>query len=594
MWSYFQNNKIINLATRLVGDQGRKHIMGYVTAFFCMALVAGSTSISAWIMKDVIDKVFIEKNIAYLWMIAFVLVAVSLTKGFATYWQQVLMSRIANAIIADVQRRVFDKMLVLNVSYYLSRHSSEFMARQSFIGNSCSAVLNLLITSLSRDALTLVGLIIVMIIQDPLMSLLAVFFMPIAIFGTRKIAKRARKIMNTEFTGYAQIMESMQELSHGIRVVKSYTLESFMKRKQYDAIDLLQRASNRLSEVSARSSPLMETLGGLAVASVVIYGGWRVIYGGQSPGSFFSFITAVLMAYEPAKRVSKLQVDLSAAMRGVDMFYEFLDEPHVEFDKDDAIQLNVKTGEVNFDHVEFCYRDNEKVLKGLSFSAHKGMTTALVGPSGGGKSTIMSLILRYWDPQDGSIRIDGQDISTVSLHSLRSNIAYVSQDVFLFNGTIKENIAMGRPSASDEDIINAAKLSYADDFINEFENGYNTLCGENGVHLSGGQRQRISIARAILKNAPILLLDEATSALDNESERKIQAALEALAHGRTTIVIAHRLSTIFRADKICFVKNGIVTEQGTHAELISRDQDYNKLISHIQMEDQTNILSNTQ
>jgi len=475
-------------------------------------------------------------------------------------------------------------MLILSVHYYLNRHTSEFLARQSFIGSSCSQALNQIITSFSRDFLTLLGLAGVMIFQDPLMSIFALIFMPVAVYGTRKIASRARKIMTTEFAGFAKIMESMQEVSQGIRVVKSYTLEEIMRGHQFHAIDTVRAASNKLAKVSARSSPLMETLGGLAVASIVIYGGWRVIYNGQTPGSFFSFITAVLMAYEPAKRLSRLQVDLSASLRGVQMFYDFLSEHDIEEETQNAPLLQIKLGNIKFKDVDFSYRPSEQVLNKLNFIAEHGQITALVGPSGGGKSTIMSLLLRYWKPQSGLISIDDQDITAVQIKSLRKNIAYVSQDVFLFNGTIKENIAMGKPDASDEEIIAAAQMAFAHDFITGFDQGYNTHCGENGIQLSGGQKQRISIARAILKNAPILLLDEATSALDNESEKKIQLALSNLTKGRTTIVIAHRLTTIQSADKICFVKNGSVTEEGTHQQLISRVGDYQKLISSIEIQ----------
>jgi ATP-binding cassette subfamily B protein len=290
------------------------------------------------------------------------------------------------------------------------------------------------------------------------------------------------------------------------------------------------------------------------------------------------------MAYEPAKRLSRLQVDLSASLRGVQMFYDFLSEHDIEEETQNAPLLQIKLGNIKFKDVDFSYRPLEQVLNKLNFSAEHGQITALVGPSGGGKSTIMSLLLRYWKPQSGLISIDDKDITAVQIKSLRKNIAYVSQDVFLFNGTIKENIAMGKPDASDEEIIAAAQMAFAHDFITGFDQGYNTHCGENGIQLSGGQKQRISIARAILKNAPILLLDEATSALDNESEKKIQLALSNLTKGRTTIVIAHRLTTIQSADKICFVKNGSVTEEGTHQQLISRVGDYQKLISSIEIQ----------
>jgi ATP-binding cassette subfamily B protein len=373
--------------------------------------------------------------------------------------------------------------------------------------------------------------------------------------------------MTTEFTGFASLMQSMQEAAQGIKVVKAYNIEGQMTDSQSRAIRSLESASNKLAIVTARSSPLMETLGGLAIALVVFYGGWRVIDAGQAPGTFFSFITAVLLAYEPAKRLAKLHIELNSALVGVTMLFEFLDQQEVEDDASGAQALQVRQGQITLRDLTFSYRDEESVLNGLSFVAEGGKTTALVGQSGGGKSTVMAMLLRFYEPTGGSIEIDGQDIRQVTRESLRRSIAYVSQETFLFHGTIRDNIAIGKPDATEAEIIAAAKAAHAHDFIMGFEKGYETNCGEQGLQLSGGQRQRISIARAFLKNAPILLLDEATSALDNESERAVQAALAALQTGRTTIVIAHRLSTIRSADKICVVVDGRVVEEGAHDRL---------------------------
>jgi len=535
-----------------------------------MAVMAASTASSAWVMRDVIDKVFIQKNMTALWQIAVFLVFVSVAKGLSAYGQQVALARVANAIVADIQRRVFDKMLTMSVGFFAARHSTDFIARQSFIGQSASSALNLVITAFSRDSLTLIGLVSVMIFQDPLMSILALVFMPIAVIGSRKLGLRVRKVMKTEFTGAAQIMESMQEAVQGIRIVKAFTLEKQMSARQASAIGSLEQAANKLAAVSARSSPLMEALGGLAIAVVVIYGGWSVIVNDRPPGAFFSFITAVLLAYEPAKRLARLQVDLNAALVGVTMLYEFLDEKEVEPNLFDGPPVKVTRGEIEFREVNFAYRAGEPVLRGLSFVAEAGKMTALVGRSGGGKSTVMSLLLRYWDPESGAMLLDGQDIASVSRASLRQQIAYVSQDTYLFKGTIRDNIAIGKEGASDEEVLAAAKTAHAHEFIEKFDDGYQTQAGENGTQLSGGQRQRIAIARAFLKNAPILLLDEATSALDTESERAVQAALANLREGRTTLVIAHRLSTIRSADKICVVSGGRVLEEGAHEQLMDR------------------------
>ena len=566
------------LIGRLLSEQGPRHWRGYLFAFACMALMAGSTASSAWIMRDVIDKVFVDKNMNALWQIALFLVFISLLKGASAYGQQVALARVANAIVADVQKRVFDKMLTMTVGYFAARHSTDFIARQSFIGQSASGALNLIITAFSRDTLTLIGLVSVMVMQDPPLAALALIFMPIAVIGTRKLGLRVRKVRGTEFGGFSQIMESMQEAVQGVRIVKAFTLEKLLSARQAAAIGSFEKAANKVAIVSARSSPLMETLGGLAVALVVFYGGWSVIASDRAPGAFFSFITAVLLAYEPAKRLARLQVDLSGALVGLSMLYEFLDEPEVEPNLYEGPPLKVSRGEVEFQGVDFFYRSGEPVLQGLSFVAQAGKTTALVGRSGGGKSTLMALLLQYWDLKGGRILIDGQDIATVSRASLRRQIAYVSQDTYLFKGTIRDNIALGKEGATDEEVIAAAKAAHAHEFIENFDDGYQTQAGENGTQLSGGQRQRIAIARAFLKNAPILLLDEATSSLDTESERAVQDALARLQEGRTTLVIAHRLSTIRSADKICVVSEGRVLEQGVHEKLMDDAGMYASLV----------------
>ena len=318
----------------------------------------------------------------------------------------------------------------------------------------------------------------------------------------------------------------------------------------------------------------MESLGGFAIAAVVLYSGYTVIIRGNPPGSLFSFITSVIMLYEPMKRVARLHVDVSSALFGVSMLYTFLDERDYEEDAPQSPNLEVTNGRIEFRDVVFGYRPQETVLHAISFVAEAGRTTALVGRSGGGKSTVMNLILRLYEVGSGEILCDGVDIATVARGSLRRQIAYVAQENFLFKGSVRDNIAMGRPGASEEEIVAAAKAAYAHDFIMGFERGYDSPCGEHGMQLSGGQRQRIAIARAFLKDAPIILLDEATSALDSESEQAIQKALRTLCEGRTTIVIAHRLSTVAQADEICVVDRGRIVERGRHGELLAMGRTY--------------------
>jgi ATP-binding cassette, subfamily B, bacterial MsbA len=562
---------------RLLTDQGAKHWKGYVFAFAMMGLIALTTSLSAWIIGQIVNKIFVGRDLSAVWEITAAILVIYTVKGLATYGQQVALSRIGNSIVANVQRRIFDQMLRMKVSYYSRSHSSEFIARQSFIAQSASNVLNLLITTLSRDVLTIVGLVIVMVSQDPLLSLFALMFVPVAAIGVRKIGIRVRKIMASEFQGAIQMMESLQETAQGIRIVKAFTLENFMRERQQKAIAGFQAAANKLARVSSRTSPIMESLGGFAIAAVVLYSGYTVIIRGNPPGSLFSFITCVIMLYEPMKRVARLHVDLSSQLFGVGMLYSFLDERDFEADRTDARELEVTEGRIEFRDVSFAYRSGETVLHSISFAAEAGKTTALVGRSGGGKSTVMSLILRLYEAGAGQILCDGQDIATVSLASLRRQIAYVAQENFLFKGSVRDNIAMGKPGASDHEIIAAAKAAYAHDFIMGFERGYDSPCGEHGMQLSGGQRQRIAIARAFLKDAPIILLDEATSALDSESEQAIQKALRTLCEGRTTIVIAHRLSTVAQADEICVLDCGYIVERGRHGELLAQGRTY----SHI-------------
>jgi ATP-binding cassette subfamily B protein len=340
-----------------------------------------------------------------------------------------------------------------------------------------------------------------------------------------------------------------------------------------------------MARVANRASPLMESLGGCAIALVLIYAGYRVIETGATAGQFFSFITAFLLAYEPAKRLARLNIELNAALVGVRILFEVIDSPPSEPVDDHKPALQIKTPRLEFDNVHFAYRGEEAVLRGMSFTAEAGRLTALVGPSGGGKSTIFNLILRFYEFERGKVLIDGQNVSQVSRRSLRQHVAYVGQDIFLFRGTIRENIGFGRPGAGEDEIVAAAKGAYAHDFIMAFPQGYDTQVGEHGLQLSGGQRQRIAIARALIKNAPIILLDEATAALDSESELQVRQAMEHLERGRTTLAIAHRLHTVSHADRIYVVEAGRAVESGRHDELLRKNGRYASFY-RLQLEEQ--------
>jgi ATP-binding cassette subfamily B protein len=562
------------LIRRLVGEYGLAHWKRYAIAFTLMGIAAAGTALTAYLMGAVINEAYVHRNFSGIVTIGLLTAGLFTIKGAATYGQSVMLSRIGNAIIAQNQLRMFDRLMYQNLGFFAARHSSEFLARLSTGANSATQVLNLLVTAIGRDFLSLVGLGAVMVIQDPVMSLVTVVIAPPALFVLRKLVRRIRLIARTQFTGGTRLFETMQETIQGIRIVKAFALEDEMRTRIRQNVAAVEHESNKMARVSNRASPLMETLGGIAIALGVTYGGYRTIETGATPGEFFSFLAAFLLAYEPAKRLARLNIDLNAGLTGVRILFEIIDAPPSEPNDDDRPALRIGTARVEFDRVRFAYRPGEPVLNDLSFIAEPGKVTALVGPSGGGKSTILNLILRLYEPQSGTIIIDGQNIADVSRHSLRRQIAYVGQDVFLFRASVRDNIAFGKPGATEDEIIAAAKAAYAHDFIMTFPAGYDAPVGEHGLQLSGGQRQRVAVARALIRNAPLILLDEATAALDSESERQVQDAIAHLCQGRTTIAIAHRLHTVAHADRIHVIEDGKLVESGRHEELMRKSGRY--------------------
>jgi subfamily B ATP-binding cassette protein MsbA len=563
-----------NLVRRLLADHGLGHWRLYTVAFALMAIAAACTAASAYLLGNVINEAYVDRNFPAIVALAAAIVALFTVKGLASYGQAVMLSRVGARIVAENQRRMFDKLLNESLGFFGNRHSAEFLARLSAGANSASFVTNLLITAVGRDLLSLIGLAGVMVVQDPIMSLVTLLVVPPALLVLRKLVSRINAIARSQFTGGARILETLQETVQGIRIVKAFTLEPQMEAKFGESVALVERESVNMARVSNRASPLMETLGGVAIAIAIIYGGYRVIVGGASPGAFFSFIAAFLLAYEPAKRLAKLNIDLSGGLVGVRYLFEIIDGAPSEPIEDALPPLTLAQARVEFANVGFAYRPDEPVLKSMSFVAEPSRVTALVGPSGGGKSTVLNLILRFFDAQSGRVLIDGQDITTTSRRSLRRQIAYVGQDVQLFSGSIGENIAFGKSAATEAEIVAAARAAHAHDFITTFPLGYGSPVGEHGMQLSGGQRQRVAIARALIKNAPIILLDEATASLDAESERAVQEAIAELCKGRTTLVIAHRLSTIMHADRIMVVEGGQIVESGRHEDLLRRGGRY--------------------
>jgi ABC-type multidrug transport system fused ATPase/permease subunit len=562
------------LIRRLVTEQGVAYWRRYVVAFVLMGVSAAATAGSAWILGQVINKAYVDKDVRGIALLSGITVLIFILKGAATYGHQVILSKISNAILANNQRRLFAKLMNESVAFFSERHSSEFLARLTSGANSVAQVLSLLVNALGRDVLLLIGLVAVMLMQDPYMALLGFLVAPPAMLVLRKLVKRIKGLAHNQFTGTADILETMQESVQGIRTVKAFTLEQTMRERIDASIAAVERNANKMARVSNRSSPLMETLGGLAVAGGLMYGGYSVAAMGATPGQFFSFLTAFLMAYEPAKRLARLNIELNSNLIGARKLLEIVDSPSSEPLEDDNPALRLTDARVELRNATFAYRANEPVINRMSFVAEPGKVTALVGPSGGGKSTVLALLLRLYELGEGEILIDGQSISKVSRRSLREQTAYVGQDVFLFRDTIAANIAFGKVGATEAQIMAAAKAACAHEFIMGFPQGYNTPVGEHGTQLSGGQRQRIAVARALVKNAPVILLDEATAALDSESEQQVQEAIEHLCQNRTTIVIAHRLHTIMHADAILVVEGGEIVERGRHEDLLRRGGRY--------------------
>jgi len=562
------------LVRRLIAEQGMAYWRRYLAAFALMAVSAAATAASAYLLGEVINQAYVDRNVGGIFMLSSVVLVIFIVKGAATYGHSVILSQISNAILANNQRRLFAKLMTESIGFFSQRHSSEFLARLTAGATSVTQVLSLLINAVGRDLLSLIGLVAVMVMQDPYMSLLGALVAPPAMVVLRKLVKRIKGLAHSQFHGTADIMETMQESLQGIRTVKAFTLERTMSERIDASIAAVEQTNNKMARVSNRASPLMETLGGFAIAGGLMYGGYRVVAMGATPGQFFSFLTAFLLAYEPAKRLARLNIELNSSLIGARKLLEIVDSPASEPDDSDKPALKLTAARVELRDVTFAYRTDEPVLNRMSFVAEPGRMTALVGPSGGGKSTVLALLLRLYEVSDGAILIDDQAISAVSRTSLRQQTAYVGQDVYLFRATIRENIAFGRPGATEDEIVVAAKAACAHDFIMSFPLGYDTPVGEHGTQLSGGQRQRIAVARALIKDAPIILLDEATAALDSESEKQVQEAIGHLCQNRTTVVIAHRLHTIMHADAILVVEGGEIVERGRHDDLLRRGGRY--------------------
>ncbi|WP_171123956.1 MULTISPECIES: ABC transporter ATP-binding protein [unclassified Ruegeria] len=573
-WDKWRSGYMGRLISESFFAQGRL----YAVAIVAMIAVAVTTAGSAYMMEYIVNAMTSAEMRGWAHLIALGVIGLFLVKAVASYIQAVYLARAGNRIVAVQQEKVYRKLLRHGVSFFSKNESSNLLMRTTNGAQAARKLIDVLVTGFVRDTLTLVGLVIVMVYQQPVLSVMFFIVGPIALMGVRYLLKSVRSIMQAEFKSLAEIIRVLQETSAGIKVIKVFSLEDKMINRMDTAIHKVEQRSNDIARLQSIASPLMEFLAGLAVAGVLIVSTIGLA-GTEQPtaGQLMSFITALLMAYEPAKRLSKMRVQIETAMVGVGLLFSLLDQEDTMQESPDAKDLLDGPGEIALRNVTFGYQGSMPVIEDLSLTFEARKTTALVGQSGGGKSTLFGLIMRFYDPDEGSVEIDGQDLRNVSFSSLRRKISYVGQDTFLFSTSIMENLRCSAPDATDEEVIAAAKAAHAHDFISELPKGYDTPVGENGTFLSGGQKQRVAIARAILRKAEILLLDEATSALDAKSESLVKEALDALTKDVTVIVIAHRLSTILEADKIMVVQDGAVVEQGNLDELLHKNGSFRSL-----------------
>lgn len=559
----------LKLIRRVLKENGRKYLPRYMVALGLMAIVSGLTGASAWIMKSIFNDVLVGRDGTLIAGLAVAVFVIYAGRGLADYGQTVVMNGVGRTIVAEQQRKVFGHLLAQDMGFYNTASVGNVIVILTTGADAVRNVMNLMLTSFGKDFLSLISLGTVMVVMDPILSAIAFVVTPVALLSLGNIKKRIRSLGKLEFKGVAQIFSGVKEVMLGIRVVKSFGLEPRIEEEISGVIDAAARRGMKIANLGARSGPVMESLVGVAMAAIIVYAGYGIAGGARDAGSLLSFLAALLLTYAPAKNLARFHLNMETALIGVEAIHRFFDRPGQIQDAPGAQPLVAEKGEVELKDVTFSYGGPTTALAGMSIRFPAGKLSALVGGSGAGKSTIFSLIERFYEPQSGTILIDGHDISKVTTASLRNSIAFVTQDSFLFEGSLRDNIKAGRWDATEDEMIAAATAANAHEFIVAHPQGYDRTAGESGANLSGGQKQRIAIARAMLRDAPILLLDEATSALDAASEVKVREALNQLMKGRTTIVIAHRLSTVRQADVIHVMDAGGLIESGTHSELIA-------------------------
>ena len=565
---------------RLYNSYVKKHFYKLILALILSFAVAGGTAAIAWLLDPAIEKIFIEQDTTMMLLIPIAIVLAFSIKGTSLYFARSILIRISNEVVKNLQLQLSSCILKSDTNTIESKHTGKYIAHIFYDTSQVAQLVGSGILNLMKDSLTLIVLVALMFYQNWKLALFALIMMPVAAFVAKSLGKRIGKAIEQSAKIEGNLTSYLSEMLKGSRMIKIYQKEKFELGRSQEKLELRENIQNKIGFILIRATPIMEILTGIMIAGFIYFSGLLIAAGEMQINNFFSFLTAMMLAYQPIRSLATINMLFNQGAVGAGRVFEILDtQPSIK-EIDSAPELSVVKGNIKFQDVSFSYpKTLEDAVKIFNISIDGGSTAALVGHSGAGKSTIVNLLPRFYDPKEGEISIDGQNISAVTLSSLRKNISMVSQDIILFDDTVRANIAYANMSATDEQIKKACDFAAASDFIEELPNGYETIIGENGIRLSGGQKQRVSIARAFLKNSPIILLDEATSSLDAESEEKVQNAVINLTKNKTTLVIAHRLSTIIRADKIIVMNRGKIVDAGTHEELLANSMVYKNLYS---------------
>ena len=566
----------IEILKRLYKDYTKKYLSKIFLAVFFSILVAGSTSATAWLLDPAIDKIFINKDQSLLLIIPLLIILAFATKGISLYLARVTMIKVAEEVKKEIQVNMLTSFINADTENIENKHTGKYISNLNFDVNQITGMLSTSFLTLFKDGLTLIGLLTVMFLQNWRLSLIAIIMIPFASFIAKKLGKRMGKVVTEAQVKSGDLNKYLVDIFKNHKIIKIFQREKYEKERSEKFVNDLKEKSIKISSVFIRATPVMEILTGIMIAILIFYSGKLIMNEQLSLNNFFSFLAAMMLAYQPVKSLAVINVGVNQGLSASKRILPIIDTTNLVERNDNKQNLNIDNATIDYKNINFNYSTNleNKVLKNINIKINGGKMTALVGQSGSGKSTLLSLIPRIYDPKSGKLEIDGQNIKEVNLYSLRKEISIVDQNVTLFDDTVFNNIKYAKPDANDNEIYKAAEISMCSEFIDKLENKYETIIGENGVKLSGGEKQRLSIARAFLKNSKIILLDEATSSLDSETEEKIQKALDKLTLNKTTVVIAHRLSTILNSDKIYVMDKGMVIDSGNHDELLTKSETY--------------------